>query len=711
MAGLSTGVDAGAGVGGDPHIERPRSLAGHLPALLLLLMTVGSWGALVVTDGGSRIPAAWPAAGLMAGLLLVVDRRHRTSMLGLAGVLLVLAHLVAGYDLLTAVGFSAGTSAGVLTTVWLLERGMPRSRAGLLEEGDVFRLVAGAGVGAATAAIFAAATVLVAASGSAPLALVAIFATHAASLLILVPLFVQGPEFPPIAPTGERLVQSLLTLGCSALVFGISTAPPLAFAVMPMFAWLAFRGTLREASILLAEVAVLASVVTMAGHGPVSALALRYGMAPELVTGFLQLFLIDCALILLPLSVMATQQRFAAARATSGRLTMERLVAAATGTGVIATDRSGRVTVFNPGAVTMLGRSAEEMTGIEVDLLFTDAELGRHAARLGSRPIFGDIGTAILAAEEERQLWHLQRSDGEDRTVLMSVTGIEGDYGEPTGFLCVAEDVTEREAMHRALVTALAHERAAVERLQELERVKADFVATVSHELRTPLTSMIGYVELLEDGAVGELSADQRTVVKRVESNGRRLLLLVEDLLLLSQIESRTMRVTPVRSDLRDAARAAYDALGPLLATRHLECVVRLPDRPVMLVADADHVQRLILNLVGNAVKFTPDGGRIELVVSERQDSVEVVVLDTGMGIPVDEQDQLFSRFFRSSTASAQAIQGTGLGLSIVQAIVTAHGGEVSIESSEDVGTTVSVSLPREPAPAPVVVEDQSTTP
>ena len=272
------------------------------------------------------------------------------------------------------------------------------------------------------------------------------------------------------------------------------------------------------------------------------------------------------------------------------------------------------------------------------------------------------------------------------------------DLGERSGYLCVADDVTEREAAHAALLAALDHERAAVERLQDLEQVKADFVATVSHELRTPLTSMIGYVELLDDGAVGELTADQRAVMNRLERNGRRLLLLVEDLLLLSQIEARQMRFHPVECDLRDTARAAYDALGPLLATRHLDMVVRLPDVPVCHEGDPEQVERLVLNLISNGVKFTPDGGRVELVVSDLGDTVEVVVLDTGMGIPADEQDQLFTRFFRASTATAQAIQGTGLGLTIVQAIVERHGGRISVSSSEGLGTNVSVSLPKKVA-------------
>ena len=124
----------------------------------------------------------------------------------------------------------------------------------------------------------------------------------------------------------------------------------------------------------------------------------------------------------------------------------------------------------------------------------------------------------------------------------------------------------------------------------------------------------------------------------------------------------------------------------------------------------------MLLNLLTNAVKFTPDGGRVELVVGETTDSVELTVIDTGMGIPEAEQDQLFTRFFRASSANAQAIQGAGLGLTIVQTVVEAHGGQVTVSSSEGVGTTVSVSLPRtlpvvEPAAPSASGRSQSATP
>ncbi|HEX6148669.1 sensor histidine kinase [Nocardioides sp.] len=676
----------------------------HATAALLVVMVVLSWLLLRGAEGASGVPLAWPAAGLLPGVLLLNHASRRASLLALGGALLLLCHLLADYVVMRSVGFTVASVAGTWLMMFRLNRLSrgARGRPRLAEEGDVSTLIGGATLSAGVAAVTIATTVAVTGDGSPWLALGAAFGTHATAMLMLLPLFLSGPRFASIAPPRERVLQSVVTLGVTLALFSYADAPPLVFAIMPMFAWLAFRGTLREASLLLTGVGAIATAMTLAGRGPVHGLLVHYDLAQEMVNAYLQLFLLDCALILLPLVVITTQQRTASAQASSRQRTLERLVDAATGTAVFAIGRNGRIELFNPGAERVFARTSAEMVGEPVDRVFSDLELVRHGTRLGARPVFADICSAAAAAEEERQLWSFNRPDGEERAMLLSLTSVLDELGDISGYLCVAEDVTEREAMHRAALQALEHERSAVERLRELERVKADFVATVSHELRTPLTSMIGYVELLEEGAVGELSSDQRQLANRVQRNGRRLLLLVEDLLLLSEIESRQMSMSPVQGDLRDAAGAALDGLGPLLATRHLDVVVRLPDGPVVHEADPDQVERLVLNLLGNAVKFTPDGGRIELVVTDRPETVEIVVLDTGMGIPADEQDQLFTRFFRSSTAMAQAIQGTGLGLTIVQSIVALHGGHISVSSNEGVGTTVSVSLPKQlPAVSP----------
>ena len=263
-------------------------------------------------------------------------------------------------------------------------------------------------------------------------------------------------------------------------------------------------------------------------------------------------------------------------------------------------------------------------------------------------------------------------------------------------------DITERHRAEQSLATALATEQQAVERLRELEKVKSDFVATVSHELRTPITSIMGYLELLAEGAVGDLNGSQLGLVDRLDRNSRRLLLLVEDLLTLSQIESSRLTINAIPTDLRSVVSAAHDAIAGLLATRSLDVVVEVPDVPVPHEVDPVELERMLVNLLTNAVKFTPDGGRIELRLEVDDGETTLVVTDTGMGIPESEQDRLFTRFFRSSTATEQAVQGTGLGLTIVQAIVAMHGGAIQVESTAGEGTTFIVRLPhRVRAPEP----------
>jgi len=357
----------------------------QLPAILLVVLFASSFSLLLTVDTESRVPAAWPAAGLLTGLLLVVDSSRRGVMVALAGVLLVLAHLFAGYDAMTALGFGLGCVAGSWVTLRRMHRDLAARRVGLREEGDVSRLIAAATQGASAAAVVSGITVALSGTGSPWLAAVTVWGTHAAAQLTLVPLFLDGLPFAPLATVRERIVQSLIAVGVTALIFSYAAAPPLVFAIMPMFAWLAFRGTLREATLTLTGVGVVASLATIAGFGPIHELTARYSLAPELVIGFLQLFLLDCALILLPLSVMTPQQRMSAARATSGRQTLQRLVDAATGSAVIAVDLDGRIEVFNPGAEAVMGLSAAATTGTEADRLFSDEELFRQGSRLQTR--------------------------------------------------------------------------------------------------------------------------------------------------------------------------------------------------------------------------------------------------------------------------------------------------------------------------------------
>ncbi|MDQ3677745.1 MAG: ATP-binding protein, partial [Actinomycetota bacterium] len=233
-----------------------------------------------------------------------------------------------------------------------------------------------------------------------------------------------------------------------------------------------------------------------------------------------------------------------------------------------------------------------------------------------------------------------------------------------------------------------------VRELQELDRIKSDFVSTVSHELRTPLTSITGYVEMLRDGDGGELSEAQDRMLEVVDFNTGRLLAQIEDLLTLSRIEAGTYQLAHSPMALEPILRAVGEAVMPQAAARELEVRLEVADDLPDLLGDARELDRALLNLASNAVKFTRPGGRVTISAECIGESVQIAVADTGVGIPEDEQEQLFTRFFRSSTSTKQAIQGTGLGLVIVKGIVDHHGGTIDVSSAPGTGTTIIVMLP-----------------
>ena len=236
-----------------------------------------------------------------------------------------------------------------------------------------------------------------------------------------------------------------------------------------------------------------------------------------------------------------------------------------------------------------------------------------------------------------------------------------------------------------------------VAELRDLDRTKTAFLATVSHELRTPLTSISGFVELLRDHEAGELSEEQLRMVDVIERNTNRLRSLIEDLLTLSRVEAGTFKTVRQPVDVTELVNGAVRAMTPN-AGPNLSVRVECPRGPLVAMVDPYQIDRVMINLLSNAVKFTPGGGQVTVRVREVDRDLLLSVSDTGIGIPIGEQPDLFNRFFRASNAVVQSIPGTGLGLTIVRTIVSNHGGDVELHSTPGEGTTVTVRLPREPA-------------
>jgi PAS domain S-box-containing protein len=228
---------------------------------------------------------------------------------------------------------------------------------------------------------------------------------------------------------------------------------------------------------------------------------------------------------------------------------------------------------------------------------------------------------------------------------------------------------------------------------KELERLKDDFVATVSHELRTPLTSIAGYVDLIKGGHAGALTDEQRGLLSVVERNADRLTRLVEDLLLISQVESRQILLRREPVGLIEIVMEAVEAARPVASERDVGLTLET-ETVEAVMGDRLRLAQSIDNLLANALKFTPPGGRVDVQVAGGAGVARVQVSDTGIGIPEDEQGRLFERFYRGSGSTAATVPGTGLGLAIAKEIVEGHDGSIGVRSAPGAGATFHIELP-----------------
>ncbi|MGY1805513.1 ATP-binding protein [Blastococcus sp. SYSU D00922] len=382
--------------------------------------------------------------------------------------------------------------------------------------------------------------------------------------------------------------------------------------------------------------------------------------------------------------------RMLAARAQ----TMTSVIDAVTEQSIIGTDVDGVIRVWNPGAEKMLGLPRPEVVRKRSIVEFhLPEELAAQAESCGSAT---GLAALVHAAQEhgsDVRDWTYVAADGSHRTVSVAITPRTDDDGAHAGWNFVGTDMTEARAT---------------------ERMKDQFVSLISHELRTPLTSILGYLELVLEDEEQPLTDEQRKYLTTVERNADRLLRLVGDLLFTAQVDAGRFSLEPHDVDLAGVVRAAEETARVGAAAAGVEIVVDVPDGGLVVPGDAVRLGQACDNLVSNAVKFTPSGGRVtlslrsawrgadgEITDEARAGAVGVArlaVSDTGIGIPTGEQGKMFTRFFRASTAQRNAVPGVGLGLAITKAITTAHGGSLDLVSAEGEGTTFTLTLPLAPA-------------
>jgi two-component system CheB/CheR fusion protein len=262
-----------------------------------------------------------------------------------------------------------------------------------------------------------------------------------------------------------------------------------------------------------------------------------------------------------------------------------------------------------------------------------------------------------------------------------------GRDGAIEGLLMLTHEVSDRVAHEQLLQSK-------IDALKEIDRLKVSFVSTISHELRTPLTSIKGYAEFLEDGIGGELSDDQAAFVAQIQQGAERLRGLVDDLLDFARLEAGTFRLNCEVSDLAAQVQRDVASLAPQIAEKALTLSLDGPTEPVLVSMDAPRIGQVILNLVGNAVKFSRPQGGLSVSLTSAEGMATVAVSDTGIGIPAQHVGSLFEKFFQVDPSATREYGGAGLGLSIAKAFVEAHGGQIGVESVVGEGSTFWFTLP-----------------
>ncbi|HYF05887.1 MAG TPA: HAMP domain-containing sensor histidine kinase [Patescibacteria group bacterium] len=233
------------------------------------------------------------------------------------------------------------------------------------------------------------------------------------------------------------------------------------------------------------------------------------------------------------------------------------------------------------------------------------------------------------------------------------------------------------------------------EKIQDTDDVKSEFVALVSHQLRTPLSAIRWYSEMLMSGDAGELNDKQKKLVKEIYRGTKRMVELISALLDVSRIELGTFAVEPEETDLAEIAASSISELSPAILEKGLEISQQYDPGVPHVYMDPRHARIILQNLLTNAAKYTPTGGKISVHISKAEpDNVKIEIADTGYGIPTDAQDKVFTKLFRANNIKAKDTTGSGLGLYLVKQIMLHNGGEISFSSVLDQGTTFTILLP-----------------
>lgn len=633
---------------------------------------------------GVGLAAIWLPAALTCGAIVRFQPRNPVPLLAGSCAAIFAAASWAGWPMLLAAGWAGAHIAEVWVITVLLRRvlSVPLD---MQRTDHLFMLGGIAGLLGPFASTVLAAGAFALAGAPARFDAAHWFAVHSVSMMLVLPAIVllanahRGED-----REGARLLVKpgimLAGLGLCALIVMQNHYPAL-FLVLPITLFCALRlGSVWTALFLVALTALMIGA-TLSGIGPIASAALTVPEKTYLLSAFLAANLISG----LPVAaILAGRER--KVEALTSHESLFEMLANNISDVVMRYDMSGICTYVSPCAREVLGEAPQTF-------------LGQRA----SDRMHPEARELILAAEQrlisgrsskERFTYRRFLDDERGKPVFLeascSVIRTLGQ-GDPQSIMVSVRDVTERVELERLLTHARQH-------AEEATRAKSEFLANMSHEIRTPMNGVLGFAELMLQS---ELTPDQRRQADLIVQSGHSMMALLNDILDLSKIESGQMQITQESVELIDLLEECAQLHRASAEAKGLRIAVKSEMHRLYTTSDAQKVRQIILNLVGNAVKFTHEG-EVAIVCDLREDLIKITVRDTGIGIPEDAVKKIFDPFSQAANDTSKSFGGTGLGLSICRELAEMLDGYISVESEIGIGTRFLLTLPYIPAePAP----------
>jgi PAS domain S-box-containing protein len=364
---------------------------------------------------------------------------------------------------------------------------------------------------------------------------------------------------------------------------------------------------------------------------------------------------------------------------------------------MVIVGKDGRIALVNAQTEKLFGCTRDDLLNQPVEKLVPHRFRGKHPGHRSS--YFLDPNARAMGSGLEL---HAMRADGTEFPVEISLSPLETEGGVLVS--AAIRDITDRKRLEQLRRKSAELEEATRrteleeqnKRIQEANRLKSEFVANMSHELRTPLNSVIGFAELIASGRVGPISAPHKEYLGDILTSSRHLLQLINDVLDLAKIESGKIEIRPEPMEPGKLVVEVRDILRGLAGERRIKVDVRIDDSVTGVSLDPAKFKQVLYNYLSNAIKFTPEGGRVVVsVTAQGTDQLRIDVEDTGIGVREDDLHRLFIEFQQLDAGTAKKYAGTGLGLAVTKRIVEAQGGTVAVKSAVGRGSTFSAVLPR----------------